>query len=217
MWSTSAKRKGRVDAETEESEGGGPEKRARAESGAPDRANKRPSEEPAAESPVKRARRVAQEERRKWMRWDAAADLGLGAAVYRGASFAKLEERFEQQHAAYKSRLFAPEKFRSYVDPKFAENSFDGDGRYASMRNDLDGFPAAWLPTPVQRIIHDQAFMAEGPLIYGDEWRVNKKVILERNKWKSVIAILAVLTPRKFGKTYGVFFHHALLFSRGPA
>lgn len=110
----------------------------------------------------------------------------------------------------YEKSVYPDCKGISYGDARYTEQTFTGDIRLANLRRDLRGFPKQWLPTEMQMKIHETAFQAEASMIYRKEYFVNRKTILERNKWKSMISLLLVLTPRKFGKTY-VFFLCSLL------
>lgn len=122
--------------------------------------------------------------------------------INHAAPFKRMRDFVKTAYDSYCESIYPPPKSVSYGDPAFMELVLGGDTILQNMRRDLQGFPRQWLPTEVQMKIHETAFMCEAPLIYGGEFYINKKIILDKNNWRAMIAILAVLTPRKFGKTW---------------
>lgn len=97
-------------------------------------------------------------------------------------------------------RELARPKEETYVDPRHQIKGLNGDARFARIKECLLGFQNK--PIELQMIMHATAFQVEGPLIWGEEYFSNTKMILDREGWKAKISILFILTQRKMGKTY---------------
>lgn len=111
----------------------------------------------------------------------------------------------------YNALLYPIDKFESFTDPRFQRQQYDGDAILASIMRDMQGWPREWALTPVQDKMHRASLMAEAALIYGKQYYLHRRDILERNNWKRMLAVLLLLTPRKFGKTVFLGQHATLL------
>lgn len=119
-----------------------------------------------------------------------------------------------RSYAKFISELAKP-KEQTYANPRHQIRGLNGDARFARIKEALEGFENK--PIELQMLMHQAAFTVEGPLIWGEEYFNNTKLILEREGWTAKISILFILTQRKMGKTCDSFFLLTCVLTRDAA
>jgi hypothetical protein len=99
----------------------------------------------------------------------------------------------------YAQQSYAPPAALSFRDPLYDHQGLKGDEVLQRMRLVAQLFPDA--PTPSQWRIIEGSLCAMAALIFSEEWDRDRQAIMDRLHWQDYHGILAVLTPRKFGKT----------------
>lgn len=130
-------------------------------------------------------------------------------------AFDRIKLYAESRYKDYSKQLseLLKTKADTYYNPIHSRRGFDGDLRMHQLRQDLLGFEDR--PIELQMKMHEAAFSIEGPLIYGEEFFANKKLILEKNGWEPRLSVLFILTQRKMGKTYFLG-QHAVVHAMNP-
>lgn len=121
--------------------------------------------------------------------------INQAASFDRSARFAASCHR---SYASFMGELANPKEV-TYNNPRHQVRGLNGNARFARIKEALEGFENK--PIELQMRMHQAAFSVEGPLIWGEEYFNNTKLILEREGWTAKISLLFVLTQRKMGKT----------------
>lgn len=135
--------------------------------------------------------------------------------VNQSASFdrsARFAASCYRSYAAFLGELANPKEV-TYNNARHQVRGLNGNARFARIKEALEGFENR--PIELQMRMHQAAFSVEGPLIWGEEYFNNTKLILEREGWTAKISLLFVLTQRKMGKTYFLG-QHAIIHALNP-
>ena len=117
-------------------------------------------------------------------------------------SMQQMETRLQREEAAERQRATMVSCLQYSSDPTRFLNISDGDTRRRNLEKMLDSFGVTRSHT--QKIFHFWALQALLPKIYGAEWDSVAIRVLREHGLTQVYHEVMKMTPRRFGKTWGV-------------
>jgi len=114
----------------------------------------------------------------------------------------------------YEEFVYVPELWQSYADPRYEKREVKGDELLRKIKAGYDLFPHT--PTPQQRQMLEAALKTNLTSIYGDSWEMEKARVMKDHEWTTCRPELLMVTPRRFGKTWGIAMHCVLMLTSIP-
>lgn len=136
------------------------------------------------------------------------------AELDHGLYFDYLCKHTQKAKQEYESGLCLPPLWKSYDNPKCEKTKHKGDEILEKAKKGYSLFEHKL--TPQQWQMCECALKASLPKIYGSEWEAEKTRVLEENGWTSARPELFMVTPRRFGKTYGIASHSVVMLTTVP-
>lgn len=125
-----------------------------------------------------------------------------GYAVHFSSLFDKLEQQCARLYDQHAKSSTLPKIYKQYTDKKFWLRNVNGETILKKLNKTLDEL--GLVRTDQQKVFHKHMVNATIPKIFGGDLTTHKERILKENNWDDIKQEVLVVTPRRFGKTWGV-------------
>lgn len=125
-----------------------------------------------------------------------------GYAVNYSSIYAKFQVHHQRVYESQVELSMPTDIYEQYLDKKHWRQTVSAETILKNLNVTLDSL--GLIRTDQQKVFHRHMVNAVLPKIYGDTLMTHKERILKENNWDDIKQEVLVVTPRRFGKTWGV-------------